>query len=81
MSQMKSIVNELWIFIMAVFWEKLKEENDEMKAELDALKALKAKFEKTDMHAVYQENLQFQEKIEFGTNKLMEMTNKVEELT
>ena len=60
---------------------KLKEENDAMKAELDALKALKEKFEKTDMHAVYQENLQFQEKIEFGTNKLMEMTNKVEELT
>jgi len=61
--------------------EQLHAANESMNLELEELKALKAQFEKTDLHQIYVENQTYQEQIEFGKKKLHEMNAKLKELS
>lgn len=57
--------------------EELTAERDELQSQMDFLNQMKAKFEKTDMHAIYVENEEMKGKIEIGKQTLAKMQEQI----
>merc|ERR1719336_889216 len=57
--------------------EELTAERDELQSQMDFLNQMKAKFEKTDMHAMYVENEDMKGKIELGKQTLAKMQEQI----
>jgi len=58
----------------------LRNENLQIRQELDEFHALKEKFVQTDMHSIYSEHQKFQEQIAFGKAALSELQEEVDNL-